>query len=221
METLSFDIETIPQRKPLTDIQREALDKKLDRYFWNKTPTEQDRAEAERMLMATNPFLGEIVCIGLMKTNDVGQYDHLSIYGTEEDILTRFWKTIRNFKGLFISFNGLNFDVPFILKRSMVIKIGSTNNNFLNTKRFLRWPHFDVMQVLADYNPGNYSTLKLACESLGIESPKEGDIVAATVAQAFEDGRIEEIAEYCLKDVVATYHLYNIVRAYAYENKRY
>ena len=221
MEKLTFDIETIPLRKSLTDIQREALNKKLDRYFWNKIPTEQEHAEAERMLMATNPFLGEIVCIGLMKTNDAGQYDHLSIYGTEEDILIRFWKTIRDFKGLFISFNGLNFDVPFILKRSMVIKIGPSNNNFLNTRRFLKYPHFDCMQILADYNPGNYSTLKLACESLGIESPKEGDIVAATVAQAFEDGRIEEIAAYCLKDVVATYHLYNIVRKYAYENKRY
>ena len=160
------------------------------------------------MLMATNPFLGEIVCISLMKTNDAGQYDYLNLTGIEEEILLRFWSTISGFKGLYISFNGLNFDVPFILKRSMVLKIGSTNNNFLNTKRFIRFPHFDVMQVLADYNPGNYATLDLACDSLGVETPKGGDIVAATVAQAFEDGRIDEIAEYCLKDCQLVYDLW-------------
>ncbi len=206
----------------MSEIQEEELNKKLKKFY--RGQEEVGAAEYEdtkRMLMATNPLLGEIVCISLMKTNDLGQYDTLSIVGEESDIVDRFWKQLQAYNGLYVSYNGLNFDVPYIIKRSMKHKIMPTNNNFLNTRRFLKWPHFDVMQILADFNPMQYATLKLACETFGIESPKEGEIKAENVAQAFQDGRIKEIAEYCLKDVAATYKLYTIVKQYVHVNKRY
>ena len=222
MESLTLDIETVPLLRELSEIQNDELNKKLKKYYRGTEEVSTDEYEdTKRMLMATNPLLGEIVCIGLMKTNDIGQYDTLSLIGEEADILDRFWKQLKTFSGLYISYNGLNFDVPYIIKRSMKHKILPTNNNFLNTKRFLKFPHFDVMQVLADFNPMQYATLKLACESFGIASPKEGEIKAENVAEAFRDGRIKEIAEYCLKDVVATYKLYAMTKQYVYVNKRY
>ena len=123
LDTLTFDIETIPQQAPLTVIQQEELNRQLDKYFARMGDiSEEDKAKATRLLMATNPYFGEIICIGLHRTvNDL--YDSKALVGEEKSILERFWKILESFKGIFISFNGLNFDVPFILKRSMKYNI--------------------------------------------------------------------------------------------------
>ena len=53
MEILTFDIETIPQRKPLAFAQKEELEKRLKRFYWNKERTTEDEEATKRMLMAT------------------------------------------------------------------------------------------------------------------------------------------------------------------------
>ena len=216
MNTLTFDIETIPQ-KNISDIHEEELQKKIKSYLkYNDTPPE-GMDEVRRLLMGTNPFFGEIVCIGLKQINTTGQYDERALVGTEKDILCEFWRILSKFqRGLFISYNGISFDVPFILKRSMVHQLTPTNKLFLDTRRFSKFPHFDVKLVLSDFDRYQGCTLRLACEHLGVPSPKEGDIAAKDVAQAYEDGRIKEIAEYCLRDVTATYEAYKITKKFTY-----
>ena len=147
--------------------------------------------------MGTNPFFGEIVCIGIRQVNDTGQFDERAIVGTEKEILCEFWRILSKFqRGIFISYNGIAFDVPFILKRSMFHGLTPTNKLFLDKRRFSKFPHFDVKLVFSDFDRYQGCTLRLACEHMGIESPKEGEIKAEDVAQAFEDGKINEIAEY-------------------------
>ena len=61
METITFDIETIPQTK-LTDIQQYELDKKLERRFANSDePTAEEYESAKSLIMGTNPYFG-ILC---------------------------------------------------------------------------------------------------------------------------------------------------------------
>ena len=68
---MTFDIETVPQQKPLTDIQQEELDKQLEKaYARNPEMTDLDKEKYKRLIMATNPFFGEIICIGLHRTTD-------------------------------------------------------------------------------------------------------------------------------------------------------
>ena len=57
-------------------------------------------------------------------------------------------------------------------------------------------------------------SLELACQFFGITSPKDGSIKASGVASAYAEGRIAEITEYCLRDVVATSELYKMVHQY-------
>ena len=45
------------------------------------------------------------------------------------------------------------------------------------------------------------------CRRFDVESPK-GSIDGSQVARAYRDGRIEDIGEYCLRDVRATAQLY-------------
>jgi len=223
LDTLAFDIETIPQQEPLSDIQQEELDKQLEKTF-TKNP-EWDEIEKEkykRLIMATNPFYGEIICIGMYKTANNGQYeDSRAITGDERSILNKFWKVLENFKGTFISFNGMNFDLPFILKRSMKYGIKPTNNDFLDMRRFSRKPHFDVKLIVGDWDKYAYGTLHLMCDHFGVPSPKEGLVKAENVEEQFKKGNIDLIAEYCLKDVEATYRLYAILQDYQFQNNKY
>jgi len=225
LDTLTFDAETIPQQEPLTEIQQEELNRQLEKAFArNPEWTDIEKEKHRRLIMATNPFYGEIVCIGLHRTTQNGSlFDSTSIIGEpdEKSILARFWKILEKFKGVFISFNGLNFDVPFILKRSMKHGLTPTNNAFLDMRRFSRNPHFDVKLVVGDYDKYAFGTLRLMCDHFGIKSPKEGVVKAENVEEEFKKGNIKLIAEYCLKDVEATYHLYEKLLSYQFHYTKY
>lgn len=214
MDILTFDIETIPQQEPLSDIQEEELDKKLERYLLRKPESDPD--EAKKLIMGTSPYFGEIIVIGLHKFDSIQDAeDTIALTGSEEEILKRFWNIIKNHVGLFVSFNGLSFDVPFILKRSMKHSVPPTNSDFMNTRRYSKFPHFDSKEIIADFDRFAAPTLRLACELLGIPSPKEGEVKAEDVAKVFkEKGGLEKIANYCIKDVEATYLLFRKLQKY-------
>ena len=53
-------------------------------------------------------------------------------------------------------------------------------------------------------------TLDFYCQMFGIESPKAHGVTGKDVAQLMEEERYEEIAEYCIRDVLATMKLYDM-----------
>jgi len=229
LDTLTFDIETIPQQAPLTTIQQEELERHLEKtYSKNVDWTDVEKENYKRLIMATNPIFGEIICIGLHRTTKNSNhylYDSktltLNTVGSEKQILTSFWKILEHFNGIFISFNGLDFDVPFIIKRSMKYNILPTNNSFLDRRRFSTKPHFDVKLVFGDWDKYAFGNLRLLSDYLGIESPKEGAVKAENVEYEFKQGHIDLIAEYCLKDVEATYKIYELLKNYQYQFNKY
>ena len=54
----------------------------------------------------------------------------------------------------------------------------------------------------------NYYSLHQACDFFGVASPKDGGVVASQVAEFYHSGRIQEVADYCLRDVKSTYELF-------------
>ena len=89
-----------------------------------------------------------------------------------------------------------------------------THQQFLNLKKFSIYPHYDVMQQLCNWSFPTRPTLEQACDFFGVASPKEGAVKASGVAEAFQNGQINEIAKYCLRDVYSTFNLYKIVNDY-------
>lgn len=217
-DTITFDIETIPKQDPLTIIEKEELFKKLQKLYNTismedfENPNDTVLSDLN-MLQATNPYFGEIVCIGVHRDNGFKSGSKAYI-GKEFDILTNFWELLKDFKGSYISFNGLDFDVPYIIKRSMYHNILPTNKNFLNLRRYYYFPHFDIKAMLGNWDKYSGGSLKLACNFLDIASPKEGEVKAENVYSAYKDGHIQKIADYCLRDVEATYQLYKKVNNY-------
>ncbi|MGV8131878.1 MAG: ribonuclease H-like domain-containing protein [Candidatus Pacearchaeota archaeon] len=208
MNTITFDIETIPTTKPLTKIEQEILDARIKREI--EYTKEQDIDEVRRRLMGTNPYFGEICVLGLR----IDHEEPIALYGDEKDILTNFWSLIKDFKGTFVSFNGLKFDVPFIITRTILHKVKPTNKQFLNKRRFIFYPHFDCYAFLSDWGETRNINLKLACEFFGIRSSKDGEVVASKVAEYVAKGEITKVAKYCAEDVRATHELYNILANY-------
>lgn len=216
--TLTFDIETVPQQAPLTTLQDTEIEKRIDSLLLRKP--DENREKTKRLIMATNPFFGEIVCIGFYKTTLSGETGSIALTGTEKQILEKFWGIVGKFDGLFISFNGIDFDVPFILKRSMYHRIEPRNNNFLDLKRYSRFPHYDVKQVISDFDRFAGGTLELICEFLGMPSPKAGGIRAENIEKEYKKGNIAGISQYCLLDVETTYKIWDISKKYTFNPTR-
>lgn len=213
---LVFDIETVPVKMP--EIwQQERINKKMDQWV-NKQPIPiQDipteaYMDEERKQRSLDPFLSRVACIGLHYP-DVPDTT-IIIDEDERKLLNRFWATIAGFHGVFVSFNGTKFDIPFILKRSMLYDIEPTNSNFLKYTAYNPLPvHCDTLLQLVGKD--SYISLDHACHFFGIQSPKEGDLAANGVAEAFEAKEWNKIKEYCTRDLIATSALYNKIKNYA------
>ena len=208
--SITFDIETIPQQTPLTEYQQEQLDKRLKyelkEYVNGDKPTDEILKDIRRKTMALCPYLGTVICICTF--NDFTNEKTKIINGTEQDILTTFWETIES-ESEFISFNGLSFDVPWIIIKSAIYQIPIRKGHpFTNRRRYYTKPHFDLAEWSSDWRPQFRVSLKGLCEMLGIDSPKEGVVRADSVEKFYLEGKIKEIAEYCMRDVLATHQGY-------------
>ena len=131
------------------------------------------------------------------------------ISGTERQILEKFWEFLDR-EDRFISFNGRQFDGPFLMIRSAIQGLPPKRDLIGNRYRF--HPNCDLREVLnfnGTINPRQMRfNLDLACKSFGIISSKTEGMDGRAVETLYRAGRHEDIAVYCLEDVRATCELY-------------
>jgi hypothetical protein len=105
--------------------------------------------------------------------------------------------------------------VPFLYLRSAQLNVPITRKNWLGY-RFATEPHCDLAEQLTFYSVSGRDgaarkfNLDFYCKAFGIESPKGHGVTGMDVARLMSEGRYREIAEYCLRDVVATVKLYDV-----------
>lgn len=233
MSYLVFDIET-------TGKNYDELDETTKSYFrqWAERDAETDE-QVERELeqikrgLPFSPFLGEIVAIGMRDDSDMGavyfradgdkkakDFEDGGIHyrvGSEKEILEKFWEVARNYY-TFVTFNGRAFDAPFLMIRSAAHEIKPSRNimpnRYLSGQKF-GTQHIDLSDQLTFYGAvRRLPKLHFVTKAFNIESPKEGGMSGEEVPQAFKDGRYEEIARYCMDDVVATQKLFEYWNKY-------
>src|SRR5712691_10062030 len=183
-------------------------------------------AEEEKRRGALSPFNSNIVAIGVVNAETgkscalyevPGQTELITrkdghrtlISGSEKQILERFWDYLD--KGdRFISFNGRQFDGPFLMVRSAIHGIKPKRDLIGNRYRF--HPNCDLREVLNFNGTVNARQMRfnldLACKSFGIVSSKADGMDGRSVETMYRAGRHEDIALYCLQDVRATSELY-------------
>jgi DNA polymerase elongation subunit (family B) len=131
------------------------------------------------------------------------------IPGDEKTILEGFWEFIQKFE-YYITFNGRGFDIPFIRIRSAILGLKCPIE--LMTPRFKNSykinPHIDLIEELTFQ--GAYSkkfNLDFYCKAFGIQTPKT-TMTGYEVPKYISEGKGLEVAEYCIRDVIATAELF-------------
>ncbi len=214
MRYLIFDIETVPLPELAEPLEREVA----RRTKREVEKGELEQLEAESLVRSVSPFFGRVLAIGMRLYDDkTGENkDKVISESSEEATLQTFFETINHAASQdlrYVPYNGLGFDVPFLIIRAAVHGIAIQNPRFLNQRRFSYDPHIDIMQFLSRWGREGVS-LDLACRSFGVPSPKEGEVKGETVAAAFERGDLEAVREYVMRDVEATYQLFLKIKGY-------
>jgi DNA polymerase III epsilon subunit-like protein len=222
MKKLVIDIETV-------GLPWEDHDPYVREYLI-KGLSEGDAEEAKRA-GGLSPFRGKIVAIGVINIQDgrscalyemPGQTEMRTeksglrtwISGTEKQILEKFWGFFES-DSRFISFNGRQFDGPFLMVRSAVN--GIVPKRDLVGYRYGFHPNCDLREALNFFGTVNARQFKfnldLACKAFGVETSKGEGMDGKSVESWYRAGRHREIADYCLEDVRATAELYDKLAA--------
>ncbi|KTC66134.1 3'-5' exonuclease (plasmid) [Legionella adelaidensis] len=213
MTVLVFDIETVP------DIETG------QKLYSLEGLSEQDTVSALcalRRAKVGNEFLPhylqKIVAISLVISSP-GQLRVLSIgdeHSAEKDLIQRFFNGIDKYTPILVSWNGCGFDLPVLHYRSLFHSItaptywengdsvqGFRYNNYLS--RF-HYRHLDLMDVLAGYQNRAFAPLDEISSMLGF--PGKMGMDGSKVWEAYREGHIQSIRNYCETDVLNTYCVY-------------
>jgi predicted PolB exonuclease-like 3'-5' exonuclease len=134
----------------------------------------------------------------------------------ERDLIQRFFDGIARYSPQLVSWNGSGFDLPVLHYRALIHgvqaprywDVGDQDRDFKWNNYLSRFHqrHLDLMDVLAGYQPRSSAPLDQIAQLLGF--PGKHGMHGSEVDQAFQDGRIREIREYCESDVLNTYLVY-------------
>lgn len=222
-KVLSFDLEVAAYDFASYDEETQTY---LTKFVKND---EEKQAAIENLVF--NPFTSQLVAIGMLDLNkDKGcvlvntdeplelqaERENINIIcKSEKEILELFWKTIReNGYNLFITFNGREFDCPFIMLRSFILGVEPTKNLMAGSDFNFREYHIDMLKELTfnRHSPTGARrkfSLDFYCKQLGIVSPKENGVKGEMVGELFRNKEYKVIADYCIGDVFATAELFN------------
>ena len=219
MTTIAFDIE-------VAGFPWDEVDEITRGYLLNRARDERAR-EAVPERMALYPGMGKVIAIGmwnlemergliLLEGDHEEQHEwervpHSDVLrGDEKELLERFWQIVERKRPRLVSFNGRGYDGPILMIRSAQNGIAPSKN--LVPNRYRVGEHTDLMDIFSFLGAWRerYS-LDYWCRRFDVESPK-GSIDGSQVGRAYREGRIEEIGEYCLRDVRATGELYSRVK---------
>jgi hypothetical protein len=214
-ETYVVDIET-------AGVPWGTLDEKTREYLQGRASSDAEK-EAVTHRLGLDPGTGRVIVIGMKNITadksgvfvegksrgwvDEGPDGFKRFDGDEREMLTEFWRMLGTNAARVVTYNGRQFDGPFLMLRSAILGVAPTMN--LAGYRYSMNPHCDLQEVLTFHGASRpvYS-LDYWCRRFGIMSPKEAGLDGSLVQEYYDSGRIQEIVEYCTRDVVATAELY-------------
>ncbi len=201
--TLFIDIETLPA---------------LNLSASGSPSVEPASIDENHLKTALNGDFGRLLCIGFIDESSRGEIERGVIgwdarqgafHGDERIILTEFWRRMRTFRphiDRIVGHNIYDFDLKFILKRSIIH--GARPTVELSFARYRNQPIFDTMYEWERWSYGSKVSLETLGKALGFESSKRNGVDGSQIYSLFEAGEHRAIHDYCLKDVELTRAIY-------------
>ncbi len=219
---LVFDIETIPDvagLRRLGDLPGELSDAEVAELAF-----QQRRAKTGNDFLPLH--LQRIVTIScVLRTSEGFKVWSLSEPDLDEGaIIQRFFDGIEKFTPQIVSWNGGGFDLPVLHYRGMLHGVAAPrywdmgDGDYADSRDF-KWNnyisryhtrHLDLMDLLAMYNGRANAPLDDLAKLFGF--PGKLGMDGSKVWEAWQEGKIADIRDYCETDVVNTYLVYNRFR---------
>jgi DNA polymerase elongation subunit (family B) len=175
-------------------------------------------SDEEFRRLALDGDFGRVLTIGVIVEQD-GQMTNRGLLGRERQTmmfhldeprtLRGFWGLLKGFninRDLIVGHNVLDFDLPFLYKRSVIQRVRPTVE--LPFTRYRSRPVFDTMHQWNKWSPRKYVSLDRLAKVLGLESSKGQGIDGRLVYDRFCEGCHKEIADYCMRDVELVREIY-------------
>jgi len=217
--SLVFDIETVPAQ-PRDELPA-GVAKALERFSGGEDG-------AADLACSLSPLLARVVSLAFAdgeaapdeaavtvlavppegRSRDQADYPPWLRVVDERSLLQAFW-ILASQAEVVVSYNGRNFDVPFLVTRSLLLGVPARVD--LLGKPYELRPHLDLYRLLQPGRALGPAGLDVLCWALGVESPK-GTLDGSQVAPTYARGDIEAIAAYNRGDVKATVAVYQRVR---------
>ncbi len=132
---------------------------------------------------------------------------------TEMELVARFWQMFENVQTL-VSFNGRGFDLPVLETRALKHGIslpryfaaGQARSTYRGS-RYSDAYHIDLCDFLSNFGAAfRRSSLNVLAKLIGL--PGKYSIAGEDVEYLYRQGRLKEINQYCMTDVLQTYLLF-------------
>lgn len=218
-----FDIETIVDTEAASQLLKikankkntpSVIRKKLEEYHLDITKGQNAfPRQLFHKVVAISFLRAEIERVG---NKEVYHLEEIRTGGTadssEEELIRGFFKWCEKYKPRFVSFNGRTFDMPVLRYRAM--KYGVAAPWFYNmgdkwnsyTQRYsIDW-HADLLEILSDFGASARIRLNEICALLNL--PGKLDTDGGDVEALFDEGKIDDIRDYCETDVLNTWLVY-------------
>lgn len=199
MKRMCLDIETIPADGDKIDTLKKLWEEIKKKNVANGKKIENDFETFFRNTSFQGEF-GRILCISYAIDDEKVE----CLVGDEKTMLKDFWEMARDVNQ-FIGHNIMEFDLRFIYKRSIIHGVKPSRD--LSFARYRSEPIYDTMKEWDKWAAAGVSLHRLTT-ALGVTSPKEEGIDGSKVYDYYLAGKVDEIVEYCKRDVAATRAVY-------------
>lgn len=209
--TLVFDIETIPDATGLRDLLDLPADTP-DEDVVNLALHQRRQQNGTDFLPLYQHRICAISC-ALREGTNFKVWTLGDENASEAEIIQRFYDGIDKYTPQIISWNGSGFDLPVLHYRGLIHGVNASRywelgdddkefkwNNYIS-RYHMR--HLDLMEVMAMYNARANAPLDSLAKLCGF--PGKLGMDGSKVWDAFKEGKIKEIRDYCETDVANTH----------------
>ena len=213
MNTLAFDIETVPD----VELGRRLYDLDgFDDATVAHVMTFKHRQTRHNDVLP--PHQQRVVAIsGVMRSSEgVRVFSLGEEQAPEREIVQRFFDGLERYSPTLVSWNGSGFDLPVLNYRALTHglsaarywEVGERDRDFRYNSYLGRfhWRHIDLMDVLSGYGAGGRGSLDHVAQLLRL--PGKLGMSGADVWPSYQRGELAAIRNYCETDALNTYLIY-------------